>query len=74
MQLRDRFNDTDEDPIVRQQAGRQGWTVDEDGWFRRLRTPTDPPIGHLGFMTDSEVYVGSCGYALQYDEMARGTK
>lgn len=71
MDLLDPFNDTDEAPEIRQQAGRQGWSIDSDGWFRRLRRQADPPIGSLGFMTDDEVYVGSCGLALKYDDLAK---
>lgn len=57
----------DEDLAVRQRAGHQGWSIDEDGWFRRLKSPTDPKIGDLGFETKTEVYVASAKDALRFD-------
>ena len=61
-------SDFAEDQGIRQQAGHQGWSIDDDGWFRRLRRPGEPDVGRLGFMTDTEVYVSSCEDALLYDQ------
>lgn len=61
----------------RQEAGRHGWRVDEDGWYVRRHVEDDVNIpegaDHFGFILDAEadapaeVYVRTAAYALAYD-------
>ena len=62
-----RSDDCIDHPLIRQQAGDQGWAVDHDGWFWRMTRPGDFHIGRLGFHDGGRVYVSSCADALAYD-------
>ena len=59
----------DEAPEIRQQAGHQGWSVDEDGWLRRRRRTGDKEIEPAAFLTPEEVYAPSCAAAIEYDRL-----
>lgn len=62
-------DDFTEPAIVRQQAGHQGWRIDDDGWFLRKCRPGDAPIGTLGFEAETDVYVSSCEDAIKFDRI-----
>lgn len=58
----------DGDPLhVRQQAGRQGWGVDSDGWIWRESRAKDARCFFDGFAIDGRVYMPDCVNALKYD-------
>jgi hypothetical protein len=64
-------NSSEEDFAVRQEAGRAGWSIDDDGWFWRDMGPNDPDLETVtdasGFCCEGKVYMPDCRFALAYD-------